>query len=86
MGQRHELQVVVDQRGDDAHFGHAQPNAHELGTVFHQETDHVAFLEAVLQHGVGHFVAVLFDLLQIHVYYNRENTVPLPRRYTGYAL
>lgn len=74
MGERHEPQVIVDQRGDDAHFGHAQPNAHELGSVFHQETDHVAFLVAFFQHGVGHFVAVFLDLCRhAFIYGGRYN-------------
>lgn len=62
MHERQAAQVVVDEGDDHADLGQAQPHAHVLGAVAHEERHRVALLEALCEERVGHAVAVLVDL------------------------
>jgi hypothetical protein len=51
--QRLFAQICVDQGHNDAQLGQAQPDAHEFGSVFHEECDHVAVFVAMGVECVG---------------------------------
>lgn len=57
-----QTQVEVDERRLDADLGHAQPQAHVLWAVLHEQSHHVALFEAALVQQVGHTVRVLVQL------------------------
>ena len=62
MEQRVPPEVGVDERRLHAQFGHAQPQAHKLIAVLHEEGDHVARGQALRLQEVGHAVRVIVQL------------------------
>ena len=62
MNQRFFLQVVVDERRNDAGFCQAQPNGHVFGSVLQHQSHRVARLEASVFEDVCYLVGQLVYL------------------------
>ena len=60
--QRCLLQVVVDESGDDAHLGQAEPGSDELGPILQEQSHGVTLLEATSQENVTDPVTKLVQL------------------------
>ena len=62
VNQRLEFEVVVDEGGNEADLGQAQPNGHVLGPVLHEDGHAVAACKTLVQEEVSNTVAVFFNL------------------------
>ena len=68
VGQRLKPEVGVDESGNEADLGEAEPDGDVLGPVLHEERDAVAALEALARREeVGHAIAVLVNLEMVHM-------------------
>ncbi len=59
-----QSQVEVDESCLHSDLCHAQPEPHVLRAVLHEQSDHVALLEAPLKQKVSHAVGVVVKLLK----------------------
>ena len=62
MQQRCLLQVVVDESGDDAHLGQAEPGSDKLGPILQEQSHGVTLLETASQENVTDPVTKLVQL------------------------
>ena len=58
------MEIVIDERRNDADFGQAHPKAYIFGSIFHEERHRVPLGIAPAQEIVGHSVTVRLHLKQ----------------------
>lgn len=62
MGERFQLQIGIDESGNDADFRKTEPDGKEVNAVLHEERDDVAILVALGIKEIGQLVHLLVQL------------------------